>query len=137
NRKLSEQGKKLLSRQLLIESSICVSCIGSDMGKVAMVKEEVITNQQINSITNIKDDYFPDFIYYSLKPMKDYLHSIAGGSTMPIINKTKFSDIEIKVPSYRKQVKIAGLLSSLDNKIELNNQINQTLEEMAQAIFKH
>ncbi|MBE2941258.1 restriction endonuclease subunit S [Anoxybacillus flavithermus] len=135
-RYLSEAGLSLLSNQVLNGISICVSCIGSDMGKVVMVDGVCVTNQQINSITNIKEDYDPHFIYYSLKTMKEYFHKIAGGSTMPIVNKSKFSEIKIRVPELKEQKAIANMLNILDEKIELNKEMNKTLEEMAQTIFK-
>jgi len=136
-RYLSEKGLKSVRNQVLDGISICVSCIGSDMGKVIIAKGKCVTNQQINAITSVKEEYNPDFIYYKLKPMKKYFHKIAEGSTMPIINKLKFSDIKIKVPELEEQKQIATILSSLDDKIELNNQINKNLEEISQAIFKH
>lgn len=136
-RYLSQQGLESVSKQVLDGISICVSCIGSDMGKVILARTKCVTNQQINSITSIKEDYDPFFIYYSLKPLKEYFHKIAGGSTMPIINKSKFSQIEILVPPLKEQKAIAHILSTLDEKIELNNKINKTLEDIAQAIFKH
>src|SRR5699024_5493681 len=46
-------------------------------------------------------------------------------------------EFKIKVPPLNEQKHIALILSTLDNKIELNNLINKNLEEMAQAIFKH
>lgn len=136
-RTLSEEGIISVSKQVLKGSSICVSCIGSDMGKVIITDNGGVTNQQINSITNIKDIYNIDFIYYTLKPMKEYLHNIAGGSTMPIVNKSTFGEIEINIPTIEEQKAIAKILSDLDNKIELNNKINKRLEDMAQSIFKH
>ena len=136
-RYLSQRGLDSVAKQILEGDSICVSCIGSDMGKVMLNKGISVTNQQINSITKIKKEYDVDFIYYSLKPLKEYLHKIAGGSTMPIVNKSKFSGITITVPPLKKQKSIAHILSTLDEKIEINNQINKKLEEIAQTIFKH
>jgi type I restriction enzyme S subunit len=68
--------------------------------------------------------------------MKEYFHRIAGGSTMPIVNKSRFSEIEIDVPNFEEQKSIAHILSTLDEKIEVNNQINKTLEKIAKEIFK-
>ena len=60
--------------------------------------------------------------------MKKYFHQIGGnGSTMPIINKTQFENIEIKVPELIYQNKIVNILKNFDKKIELNNQINNNL----------
>ena len=135
-RKLSPDGIESVKKQFIKGPAICVSCIGSDMGKVVICENDFVTNQQINTISNIKGNYDIDFLYYSLKPMKDYLHGIAGGSTMPIVNKSTFETIKISVPTLNQQKAIAKVLSDLDEKIEINNKINRKLEEMAQAIFK-
>ena len=53
--------------------SICVGCIGWDMGNVGLVMEKCATNQQINNITNIKENsYNPYYIYYWLKGKKQF-----------------------------------------------------------------
>ena len=60
-----------------------------------------------------------------------------GGSTMPILNKSDFSNIFISIPKeIDEQKRIAKVLSALDDKIENNRKINATLEAMAQALFK-
>lgn len=134
---LSKEGSKNLAKKVLPENSILVTCIGSQMGKVAVNKVKVVTNQQLNSL--IPDDTITDadFLYYLITSMQDYLRNLAtGGSTMPIINKNDFENIEVQLPPLPEQKAIASILSSLDDKIELNNRINKNLEALAQAIFK-
>lgn len=111
------------------EKSICIDCIGSDMGNVSITTQKCLTNQQINSITSIDKKFFNfEYIYYVCSMMKKYFHQIGGnGSTMPIINKTQFENIEIKVPELIYQNKIVNILKNFDKKIELNNQINNNL----------
>ena len=58
------------------------------------------------------------------------------GSAQPKLNQENMSCIKVKLPSLHEQKKIAGILSSLDEKIETNRKINARLEELAQAIFK-
>ena len=136
-RTLSEMGLNSVKNCLLPAKSICVSCIGSDLGKVVLTSEPTVTNQQINSI--VPDEKFdPDFIYYGMTILGKHLNYLSKTSTaVPIINKTTFSNFSIIVPSIEEQKAIAHILSTLDDKIEVNNQINKTLENMAQAIFKH
>ena len=77
----------------------------------------------------------PKFIYYYLKTLD--LGHYAGGSAVPTLNRNHIHPIEVYVPTdVEEQKAIANILSSLDEKIELNNQMNKTLEEMAQALFK-
>jgi type I restriction enzyme S subunit len=106
------------------------------MGKVALNKVTCVTNQQINSII-LNKDFNADFIYYVISSMQGYLRNLAtGGSTMPIVNKSDFENITINAPDLPTQTAIAEILSSLDDKIELNNKINQELETLAQTLFK-
>jgi len=134
-RTLSEMGLNSVKNCLLPAKSICVSCIGSDLGKVVLTSEPTVTNQQINSI--VPDEKFdPDFIYYGMTILGKHLNYLSKTSTaVPIINKTTFSNFSIIVPSIEEQKAIAHILSTLDDKIEVNNQINKTLENMAQAYF--
>ena len=130
--KIAQKNNQLI----LKKNSICISCIGSDMGKVCIVKKISLTNQQINSITNVKEDFNYEFIYYKLSMMKEYFKTIAGGTTIPILNKNDFSKIKILIPEIGIQKKITKILSDIDSKIELNNKINDNLEKQCVTIFK-
>ena len=133
---LSEKGVAEVKNCLLPCGAVCVSCIGSDLGKVVITTGDTITNQQINSII-VNENNNNDFVYYLLSIVGRELNRISKTSTaVPIINKSTFSSYEIKIPDLFTQQEIAGILSSLDAKIETNNKLNEKLEEMAQAIFK-
>ncbi|KUO78058.1 MAG: hypothetical protein APF81_14290 [Desulfosporosinus sp. BRH_c37] len=136
-RYLSQKGKYGLKDKVLPLNSVVVTCIGSDMGKVAMNKVECITNQQINSIIVNEENADGNYIYYKISNMYQYLKQLArGGTTMPIINKGTFEQIVISIPPLLEQKATAVTLSCLDDKIELNKSIDKTLEEMALAVFK-
>lgn len=122
--------------QIIKKDSVCISCIGSDMGKVYMINRPGITNQQINSITDVKDICNPHYLYYYFSDKKEYLKGIAGGSTMPILNKSTFENIEIDLPARNIQDKIVKILNNIDNKIELNNQTNDNLLNLAKLRFE-
>ena len=135
-RYLSDEGVNEVRKKLIPKNSICISCIGSKLGKVTITTEETVTNQQINSIV-INDEYNIHFIYYLLLILGQKLNFLSKSSTaVPIINKKFFSEISVKVPQRQLQDKIAILLDSLDSKIEINNKIISNLESQAQAIFK-
>lgn len=135
-RYLSEAGLSSVKNSLIPAGSISVSCIGSDMGKAVMVPVDTVTNQQINSIIPDKTKCHPEYLYYLLSTKQQELKDIAGGSATPILNKGHFGKIQVHLPDIGYQAAAAKILSSFDDKIQLNNQINQTLEQMAQAIFK-
>ena len=133
---LTEQGLNEVRNCLLPSRSICVSCIGSDLGKVVMTKEPTVTNQQFNSIIPNKN-FNADFVYYLMTLVGRELNYLSKTSTaVPIINKSSFSNYEIEVPDLETQNRIAYILSTIDSKIELNRRINDNLEQQAQALFK-
>lgn len=77
-----------------------------------------------------------EFLYYLLLHEKQNLISRETGTVFGSINKAGLENLEITIPDDNEQRAIADILSSLDEKIEVNNQMNETLEEMAQALFK-
>jgi len=136
-RYLSQKGKEGLGCKVLPINSVIVTCIGSDMGKVVINSVECVTNQQINSIITNEGIVDANYLYYKIFSISEHLKQLArGGTTMPIVNKGTFEQIGISLPPLEEQKAIAATLSCLDEKIELNNKINKTLEEIAQAIFK-
>ncbi|HDP9248806.1 TPA: restriction endonuclease subunit S [Escherichia coli] len=135
-RYLSSQGVEAVRNCLLPQNSIAVSCIGSDMGKTVLLPGESITNQQINAIVVDSEHFDYKYVYYYLSTLQDDFKAIAGGSATPILNKEHFNQFKVSLPVKPVQNKIALILDSLDTKIEVNTEINHTLEQMAQALFK-
>ena len=133
---ITELGLSEVRNCLLPSKSVCVSCIGSDLGKVVITNEPTVTNQQFNSIIPTEEND-TDFIYYLMTIVGKELNFLSKTSTaVPIINKSTFADYEIEIPSLDNQRRIAKVLSSLDDKIEVNRRINDNLEQQAQALFK-
>lgn len=136
NKYITEIGRFSIKNATLPANAICVSCIGSDLGKVVITTQKTVTNQQINSIVVDTDKFDIDFVYYSMLELGKILNFHSKTSTaVPIVNKSSFSQYEIDCPKLNTQKKIGAILSSIDNKIEENNQINKNLEEQAQSIF--
>ena len=76
--------------------------------------------------------------YFGQESFKDLIRRIAVGATMPSLNTSILSSIEINIPAnLQEQKSIAAILSTIDDKIENNLAINKTLEEMAMALYKH
>ena len=134
-RHLTEKGVNSVSNACVPQNAVMVSCIGSDMGKVALAPRGVVTNQQINSIV-IEPGTDPLFVYYNLSNRKAELRAAAGGSAQPILNKSDFGRFDISLPPHPEQRAIAHILGTLDDKIELNRRMNATLEALARALFK-
>ncbi len=91
------------------------------------------------SVLRAKNDNSPRFIYYlsTSDPIIDYLASIAEEKTAyPSINPEDIAECEVPIPPVTEQKNIAHILGTLDDKIELNRKMNETLEAIAQALFK-
>lgn len=137
NKTLSEQGVLEVRKALIPQDSVCVSCIGSDLGKVVITTRPTVTNQQINSIIVDQNRFDVSFIYYAMSILGRELNFISKTSTaVPIVNKSSFSEYEILCPPLNIQHKIGKILSSLDDKIDLNNKINDNLEQQAQTLYR-
>ena len=134
-RHLTEKGLNTVKGTRIPSNSVMVSCIGSDMGKAAIAVEPCVTNQQINSIV-VDSDSEPLFVYYNLSNRKEEIRASASGSAQPILNKSGFGRLRILLLPLPEQRAIAHILGTLDDKIEINRRMNETLEAMARALFK-
>ena len=132
-RNITESGLKSCSAQLMPAHSILFSS-RAPIGYIAISANEVCTNQGFKSIVpNEKVDYM--FLYYLLKFNKDRIEHIGSGTTFKEVSGTVMKNFEITIPPLPVQKKIAGILKSLDDKIELNRQISKNLEEQAWCLF--
>lgn len=76
-----------------------------------------------------------DFLYYKFIDIRRQLVNQANGSVFQNLKTDIVKDFDIDIPSIETQKKIVGILSNIDEKIELNNAINNNLEQQAQALF--
>lgn len=91
---------------------------------------------------DINDDGIdPKYIYYLITQphITVYLHTIGMNSVSayPSINPSDIANLNFQIPEFEEQQKIASVLSTLDGKIALNNQINATLEQMAKTLYDY
>ena len=110
------------------------------VGRVSIYRsdENALLNQRTCKIKK-SDEIDNQFLYYYFRQWENFyaLASKATGSASQAnISTNTIADTIIKLPPLPTQQKISAILSSLDNKIELNNKINDNLEQQAQAIFK-
>lgn len=134
---LTEKGLLEVKNAILPENSVCVSCIGSDLGKAVITTCPTVTNQQINSIIVDKKSFDVSFVYYAMQILGKKMNFISKTSTaVPIVNKSSFSSYEIKCPPREDQKRIAAVLSALDSKIECNKKINDNLSDLLQTIYQ-
>ena len=130
-----------LEKYFLEEGDIVIGMDGSRIGqnKAIIRKEELplILAQRVAKI-KAKNGFSQVFLWYNIfsNSFKNYVESIHTGTSIPHISQGQIADFEILAPSYEEQKAIASVLSSLDNKIDLLLRQNQTLEAMAETLFR-
>jgi len=135
-RNITEIGLKSCSTQLMPRNTILFSS-RAPIGYIAIAAKELCTNQGFKSIIP-NENIDPLFLYYLLKYNKDRIEALGSGTTFKEISGSTMKNIEVRVPKLKKvQSKIASILASIDDKIELNLKINNNLEQQAQAIFNN
>lgn len=134
---ITDSGLNNSSAKWIVPNTVTVAMYGATAGKSCIVKVPMTTNQACCNLTINEEVADYEFVYYTLKNDYTTLASLANGGAQQNLNAQIIKDYVLKMPSLADQHRIASILSSLDRKIELNNQINADLEEMAQAIFKN
>jgi len=146
--KLTLKNAKHISREKFEESpeikieknDILIVKVGSTIGKVAIVNYEIgeaCINPNTVLLKNCKE--IPQYLYYYLTSDlgQKYLINNSSASAQSALNQTDLKKLPINFPPRIVQEKIAGILSALDDKIELNNQINAELEAMAKTLYNY
>jgi|SaaInlStandDraft_2_1057019.scaffolds.fasta_scaffold29956_2 type I restriction enzyme, S subunit len=107
--------------------------VGTKCGNVFFVQDpSYVTDNAI--IAKTKENFDPYYGYYLLKNKK--LNRLRHGSGQPLINQDTLNGLKTPSLSKQQELSCAELLSSIDKKIKLNQQMNQTLEEVAKTLFK-
>ena len=123
--------KELNDRTLLVS-------INGTIGNVATYRGEKCILGKSACYFNILPEVCKGYIYYILlhDDFQNYAKNWAAGTTIKNVSLKQMREYEFLLPSFEKQQQIVQILSSLDDKIELNAQINHNLEEQAKAIFR-
>lgn len=138
-----------LKQFLVNRNDILISMTGSHLNQIASAVGKVgryqydfpaLLNQRVGKVyVKEKSIASDDFLYYFLNRFETQLElvsSASGSANQANISPSQIKNLSINLPDLETQSRIAFILSSIDNKIELNNQINQTLEEIGQILFK-
>ena len=134
SRNITEEGLRSCSAQLLPSNTILFSS-RAPIGYIAIAQNELCTNQGFKSVIP-NDDTHPLFLYYLLKYNKQNIENMGSGTTFKEVSGKTMKNIEVIVPTdFSEQTRIASVLGALDDKIEVNEQINNNLEQQAQALF--
>lgn len=127
-RSITEKGLNSCSAQMMPKHSILFSS-RAPIGYVAIADCEVCTNQGFKSIVpNENTDYL--FLYYLLQYKKKDIENLGSGTTFKEVSANTMKNVEVRVPAEKSdQIKIARVLSAIDDKIEVNTRINENLAD--------
>ena len=118
-------------------NSVIVALYGATAAKVSINTIPLTTNQACCNLTI--DETVADYryVYYYLRRNYQHLALLANGGAQQNLNAQQIKDFNIILPQLPIQHKIANILWTIDDKIELNRRINDNLEEQAKALFNH
>ena len=138
---ISEADTKRLSKYILIEGDIVFSRVGSIDRNVYVDKnhEGWMFSGRCIRVRADKNKVNPRYLSYYFKQnsFKKMMMNLAVGATMPSLNTKIMNSIELDLLPRESQDKIANILSAIDDKIQINNQINQELEAMAKTLYDY
>lgn len=124
----------------VIENDILINITGESVTRCCIVPKKYLparVNQHVSIVRLIPEQADFRFVYYYFHSIKPELHSMAEiGCTRRALTKGMLEQLDILLPPLPEQKAIAGVLSSLDDKIELLHRQNKTLEAMAEALFR-
>ena len=131
-KRVSEKG--FHTGRIVPKGTIIVTCIGL-IGKLGIAMQDMITNQQINSL--IVDDVFDnEFVYYALEYALPRYAAQASMQTMPILSKSEFEKITLPIPDIKRQKDISKPLALLDNKIFAETEILEKLTSLKNGLLQ-
>lgn len=139
---INEKQAKKLSNVKIQEKDVLINITGDSVARVCQVPTEVIparVNQHVSILRVNNELLLSEFLMYLLlnPTNKQLLLSLSStGGTRNALTKGMLEDFKIKLPPLPIQNRIASILSAFDEKIEVNRQMNATLEAMAQAMFR-
>ena len=125
-----------LRAQLLPPGTVVFAKIGEALRqnrRRRLVRETIIDNNLMGAVP-CSERVNPLFLYYALSQFS--FSEVAQGTALPYLTVATLSDLRLSVPPLPEQHAIAHILATLDDKIELNRRVNETLEAMARALFK-
>jgi len=134
---ITQKALEETSVKMLPKHSVVIAMYGATVGEIGILDFETTTNQAVCGILPNKEQADPFYVYYHLLNRKKELINLASGSARTNISQKVIQDFELYLPNIKTQTAIAHVLSSLDDKIELNNKINKELENMAKTIYDY
>lgn len=131
---ITQKGFENCASHMLHKDDIIISARGT-VGALAMIGTNMAFNQSCYGIRG-KEGIDNHYLFYLLKTKIAELNANSHGSVFSTITRNTFDSIYCNIPSLRAQIRIASILSSLDDKVDCNNRLIANLEAQAKTIFK-
>ncbi len=131
---ISEIGLADSAATLMPEGTVIITARGT-VGALAQLQRKMAFNQTCYALVPT-DEIDNDFLYYALKGTLTTMRTLTYGTVFQTITRKSFNEWRIPLPPLPEQRAIVHVLGTLDDKIELNRQMNETLETMARTLFK-
>ncbi len=137
---INETQAKKLDGVKVESGDVLLNITGDSVARACIIPDKILparVNQHVAIIRANNQYALNEYLLYFLQYNKQYLLSISqGGGTRSAITKKMIEDIEIDLPSIEDQLTIVNIINSISKKIEVNQQINDNLEQQAQALYK-
>ena len=134
---ITDDGLANSSAKWVPKHSVIVAMYGATAAKVAYTEIDLTTNQACCNLVIDPAKADSRYVYYYLKNVYPELSNLAIGAAQQNLSVKVIGEFPITLPPIEEQKRIAGILSVLDDKIELNRRINANLELQAQTLFNH
>lgn len=118
------QNREIIGSPIIMPDMGRSACFSLDLSKIIVTDTDMV---------------YPRYLFYYLKSpiVREYMLAHSNGSTVMHLSVKAVPNMEINLPPLDQQKKIANILGSLDEEIELNRRMNETLEQLGQALFCH
>ena len=117
-----------------LKDGVTIGRSGNSIGKPFYVESNFWAHNTTLYVKKFHNSY-PKFVFYLLQTIN--FKALDSGSAVPSLNRNYIHPLPLSIPEYEEQKQIADVLSCLDAKIENLRRQNETLEQIAQTLFKH
>lgn len=135
---IDEHAYQFLEKSKLFGGEIIISNVGANVGTVFRCPQLAYKMSLAPNSVMVKFKENDDFYFHWLRGFngQQMLKSIVTGSAQPKFNKTNFKEMLVPVPPIGEQNKIASILNTIDEKIEINKKINNNLEQQVSILYQ-
>lgn len=132
---MTEAGREASNAKILPAGTVVVIARGATMGRVAQLGKPMTFNQTCYAL-DTNDQLLDDYLYYAWQYVFGQVQAVSYGTVFDTITMKSFKDIEIPVPPVPIQREIAEVLSTLDDKVEMNRRISSNIEDTIELIYR-